>query len=136
MVDRCYCTVLRTVTRRVAAIYDLALAPLGINVAQFSLMRNIARNSPLTLTRLARLTELDRSTIGRNVRVLERMGLAALGRGEDQREAMVALTERGEALLVEAAPLWDAAQEQMERQLGPATLALLESLEAAQRAPA
>ncbi len=117
-------------TRRVAGIYDRALAPLGINIAQYSLMRNIERNAPLTLTQLARLTELDRSTIGRNVRVLQRMGLVELGRGDDQREAMVELSERGQALLNEAGPLWDGIQSQMEQELGPTTLALLEAVAA------
>ncbi|WP_038363010.1 MarR family transcriptional regulator [Bosea sp. UNC402CLCol] len=130
MSSRCYCTVLRTVTRRVAGVYDRALAPLGINIAQYSLMRNIERNAPLTLTQLARLTELDRSTIGRNVRVLQRMGLVELGRGDDQREAMVELSERGQALLNEAGPLWDGIQSQMEQELGPTTLALLEAVAA------
>ncbi|MBD3846001.1 MarR family transcriptional regulator [Bosea sp. SSUT16] len=130
MPSRCYCTVLRTVTRRVAGVYDRALAPLGINIAQYSLMRNIERNAPLTLTQLARLTELDRSTIGRNVRVLQRMGLVELGRGDDQREAMVELSERGQALLNEAGPLWDGIQSQMEQELGPTTLALLEAVAA------
>jgi DNA-binding MarR family transcriptional regulator len=114
----CYCTVLRSATRRMAAFYDEAMAPLGINIAQFSLLRSIARLEPVILTELGRRTELDRSTIGRNVRVLERMGLAKLGSGKDRREATVTLTEAGRRVLQEAAPLWEAAQAALEARMG------------------
>lgn len=115
----CYCTVLRAAMRRIAASYDAALEPVGVNIAQFSLLRTIRRAAPVTLTELARLTELDRSTIGRNVRVLERMGHLAVGRGKDQREATVSLTEVGTRALDEGAPLWEGVQGQIEARLGP-----------------
>ena len=118
----CYCTVLRAAMRRIAASYDAALEPVGVNIAQFSLLRTIRRAAPVTLTELGRLTELDRSTIGRNVRVLERMGLVALGRGKDQREATVSLTEAGAQVLDEGAPLWEGVQGQIEARLGPQSM--------------
>lgn len=114
----CYCTVLRSATRRMAAFYDEAMAPLGINIAQFSLLRSIARLEPVILTELGRRMELDRSTIGRNVRVLERMGLVKLGSGKDRREATVTLTEAGRRVLQEAAPLWETAQAALEARMG------------------
>lgn len=101
-----------------AAFYDEAMAPLGINIAQFSLLRSIARLEPVILTELGRRMELDRSTIGRNVRVLERMGLVKLGSGKDRREATVMLTEAGRRVLQEAAPLWEAAQAALEARMG------------------
>jgi len=114
----CYCTVLRSATRRLAAAYDTALAPTGINISQFSLLRNIVRLQPVMLTELGRRLELDRSTIGRNVRVLERMGLVHIGRGEDQREATVELTGPGIAVLDRATPLWEAVQTDIEQRMG------------------
>jgi len=116
----CYCTVLKAASRRLAALYDEALAPVGINIAQFSLLRRIRRAETVTLTELGRLAELDRSTIGRNVRVLERMGLVALGRGEDHREAVVTLTPAGHQALDDGAPLWDGVQDAIHARLGPA----------------
>lgn len=116
---RCYCSMMRTATRRVGAIYDEALAPLGINIAQYSLLRTIERLQPVSFTELGRIAELDRSTIGRNVRVLERMGLVATERGEkDQRETVVCLGVCGAELLVEARPLWDDCQREIEARLG------------------
>lgn len=114
----CYCTVLKAASRRLAALYDEALEPVGVNIAQFSLLRRIRRAEPVTLTELGRLAELDRSTIGRNTRVLERMGLVALGRGEDHREAVVTLTAAGHKALDDGEPLWDGVQDAIEARLG------------------
>ncbi len=110
MEDSCYCILLRKASRKVSSMYDEALAPLGINVAQFSLMRRVAARAPVSLTDLAALLELDRSTVGRNVKVLERHGWVASARGRDQREAVLSLTPAGEAVLDAGAPLWKEAQ--------------------------
>lgn len=119
MTSECYCTLLRAAARRSAAIYDAALEPVGVNIAQFRLLRIIRRAGPLTLTALGGLSELDRSTIGRNVRVLERRRLVRLGRGEDQREACVTLTDEGAQVIEQGAPLWDEAQRAIEARIGP-----------------
>jgi len=110
--------VLRKATRKTTAIYDAALTPAGVNLAQFSLLRKIQRAGSLSLSELGRLAGLDRSTVGRNVKVLQRMGLARVAPGEDHREATVTLNEKGLAVLREAAPLWDAAQRRIEDKLG------------------
>ena len=100
------------------ALYDEALAPVGVNLAQFSLMRSISWQQPVSLTDLARVVELDRSTVGRNTRVLERMGLLAITTGQDQREAVLALTDDGRDILTRGAPLWDGVQDGIETRLG------------------
>ena len=119
MARECYCAVLRTAARKVTAIYDAALEPSGINLAQYSLLRTIQRRAPLSLTELGRLTELDRSTIGRNVRLLQRLELVRVEPGaEDQREAVVTLDQAGADALQRAGPLWDEAQRRVESTLG------------------
>ncbi|WP_395372538.1 MarR family winged helix-turn-helix transcriptional regulator [Komagataeibacter diospyri] len=119
MLSPCHCTNLRLATRKVSGLYDTALAPAGINVAQYSLLRTIAGHEPVSLTTLSRITDLDRSTIGRNVRVLERMDLVTLARGSDQREAVVQLSANGNKVLSQATPLWEACQKSVEERLGP-----------------
>ncbi len=124
----CHCTRLKIVTRKIAGLYDVALAPVGINIAQFALLRHVQRYQPISLTELGRHLELDRSTMGRNVRVVEKMGLVSLGRGEDQREAVVTLSGRGETLLQEALPLWEACQNDINSRLGAERLEALEEM--------
>ena len=128
METACYCTALRAATRKLTAIYDEAMAPVGINIAQFALLRRIDRAAPLSLTELAQSAELDRSTVGRNVKVLERMGLVASAAGSDQREATITLTAAGCAVMKDGAPLWDEAQRRIEARLGAARSAQLKTL--------
>jgi len=114
----CYCSSLRSAARKVTALYDEALAPAGLTVAQFALLRRIERKGPLSLTALAQLSDLDRSTVGRNVKVLEREGWAACAEAADLREAAVSVTAAGADALRRAAPLWRSAQERIEAILG------------------
>lgn len=114
----CYCILLRDAARKATAIYDEALSPAGMTIAQFRLLRILERQGPVSLTELGRLAELDRSTIGRNLRLLERMGLVSLARGRDQREAMASLDAAGKAALATAVPLWAEAQSRIETSLG------------------
>lgn len=115
---RCFCVALRGASRKLTAVYDEALAPAGVNVAQFSLLRKTRRLGPLSLTALAEIAELDRSTVGRNVRVLEEMGLMSIRSGADQRQAVVDLTPAGHAAVETGNPLWDGAQASVEQRLG------------------
>jgi DNA-binding MarR family transcriptional regulator len=116
--DTCHCILLRKATRKVSSYYDEALAPLGVNIGQFSLLRNIRRMEPVSLTDLAHKVELDRSTVGRNAKVLERMELIAIGHGEDQREAVLTIAPKGREILEKGAPLWDGVQDEIDARLG------------------
>jgi len=128
MPSECICATLRVAARKMTARYDAALAPIGINLAQFSLLRNINRAGSVSLTELGRRVELDRSTIGRNVRVLQRMGLVQVTPGADQREATVALAEPGRDVLRRGAPLWDGVQDRIASDLGAAGVTQLRTL--------
>jgi DNA-binding MarR family transcriptional regulator len=118
MTGSCYCTALRKAARKMTSLYDNALAPVGVNIAQFSLLRNVARGESVSLTDLGQRIELDRSTIGRNVKVLIKAGLLNLSKGKDQRETMLALTDDGRKVLADGAPLWEAVQRKVERVMG------------------
>ena len=128
MASVCYCSSLRAAARKTTALYDAALAPVGINVAQFGLLRRIERAQPVSLTEIGRLADLDRSTVGRNVKVLERLGLVRLADAEDQREAAVTLTPAGADVLLRAAPRWEEAQRYVEAALGADGAGTLRSL--------
>ena len=118
MTHPCYCIALRKVSRRLTAVYDEAFAPLGITVSQFSQLRHIRHKQPVSLTELAEIQELDRSTVGRNTKVLHRMGLVSMAASEeDQRETVLSLTDEGRALLKQATPVWNDIQTRIEAKL-------------------
>jgi DNA-binding MarR family transcriptional regulator len=118
MKTNCYCAAMCAAAQNTTALDDAAREPAGLNLAQFSLMRKIERAGPVSLTELGRMAELDRSTVGRNVKVLERLRLVRLAPAKDQREAAVKLTRAGAGALRCAAPLWEQAQRRVETALG------------------
>jgi DNA-binding MarR family transcriptional regulator len=129
MTSTCYCVVARTAARKTTALYDALLEPAGVTLAQFSLLRKIDRAGTVSLTKLGQLAELDRSTIGRNVKALEKLQLVRTASAEeDQREAAVRLTSAGERALRVGAPLWEKAQRRVEAALGAAGVAQLQML--------
>ena len=128
MTSTCYCVVARTAARKTTALYDALLEPAGVTLAQFSLLRKIDRAGTASLTKLGQLTELDRSTIGRNVKALERLRLVRAALAKDQREAAVQLTPAGKRALKIGAPLWEEAQRRVETALGDAGVAQLQTL--------
>ena len=103
------------------AIYDAAMAPLGIGTAQFALLRQLEPDGEaIGLSELSERLDLDRSTVGRNVRVLERMGLVRTGVGLDQRATTITLTNAGRSALKKGVPLWEQAQREFEARVGTA----------------
>ena len=118
MNNRCYCVALRKASRRVSSLYDEALAEYGITVAQFSLMRRLQSGQPLSVSELAERLELDRSTVGRNVKLLVNKGLVGQKAGSDQREAELSLSETGATLLTESEGSWKQVQVNIEAKLG------------------
>jgi DNA-binding MarR family transcriptional regulator len=118
MTTTCYCAAVRTAARKTTALYDSILEPAGVTLAQFSLLRKIERAGTLSLTKLGQLAELERSTVGRNVKTLEELRLVRFGPAKDQREAAVRLTRAGKETLQRAAPLWEEAQRRVEAAMG------------------
>ena len=118
LTSECICTHLRRAARGVSRHYDEALAGFGVNVAQFSLLRHLQRLDRPSITTLAEAMGLERSTLGRNLRVLEAEGLVALADGDDQRNRVVLLTGSGTQLLQAAYPAWEQAQAELVERLG------------------
>lgn len=115
----CYCANVRRAALALTARYDEALAPHGLKVTQFSLLHAVKRHGTPNLTALAEATGLDRSTLGRNLRVLEGLGLVSLSPGDDQRDRAVALTEEGRERLRGATRTWARLQDALSGAMGP-----------------
>ena len=125
---RCLCYNLRRVSRAVTRHYDQCLAPAGLRTTQFSLLQAIRRLGPVTVSDLAEVALTERTTLTRNLGVLERDGLIATQTGKtgmDRRKRLLALTDAGCAALNRAYPHWEAAQRSMEDRLGAGRLGQL-----------
>lgn len=126
--SQCTCTNLRRATGAVTQYYDKALAASGLRVTQFSLLRTLSRLQSVSITRLSEEMRLDRTTLGRNLKILQRARLVVLVPGEDLREREVMLSPSGTQALRAAIPLWERAQKQVGRWLGAKDLYKLSSL--------
>lgn len=103
---------LRRAARLVSQVYDQALKPTGLKVTQFSLLVAFVLVPDSKMTQLAKWLGMDRTTLSRNLRVLEKRGLVELEQGQqDRRKLKVRLTPEGEKVFEQACPLWLQAQE-------------------------
>jgi len=117
--QNCLCLNMRQTTRLLTQWYDSYLQPTNLRLTQISLLVAIALAQPVPLTRLADILALDRTTLARNLKPLERDGLVNVSPGEDKRVRVISLTGLGCEHLGQALPYWREAQEVVRVRLGP-----------------
>jgi DNA-binding MarR family transcriptional regulator len=117
----CHCLALRQAARALTAAYDQALSGSGLRVTQFSILAALAPGAPLTVNEIARLLVMDRTTLSRNLKPLERDALVRIAASaHDRRERVIVLTEQGRTAVAAALPAWHAAQRAFEDRFGAA----------------
>jgi DNA-binding MarR family transcriptional regulator len=114
----CLCLQVRKTARMVTQWYDACLQPSGLRSTQFNVLVAIALAQTVTLTHLAKVLVLDRTTLARNLKPLESQGLVVVEPGEDRRVRLIRLTDRGYQLLEQSLPYWRKAQERVMARLG------------------
>ena len=119
----CSCSALRMAARRVSQAYDAALAPEGLTVSQFALLSTLANQAegvaPPTVCALADALALDRTTLGHNLRPLERDGFVLVEPDAcDRRVRRIRLTAAGHAKRNRCLPLWRATQDRFDTAFG------------------
>jgi DNA-binding MarR family transcriptional regulator len=106
----CACSQLRQAARAVSGLYDEFLAASGVTVTQYALLVNVGRADGVSRTVLADRLGMERTTLTRNLRPLERGGLIREEAGTDRRVRVLRLTPRGLATLNWSYPHWEEAQ--------------------------
>jgi DNA-binding MarR family transcriptional regulator len=137
-IDNCLCTGIRQAAHAMTEIYDQALAPSGLKITMFRVLRRLSNAGLPTITELAEIVELERSSLSRNLKVLERDGFVCFGGSYDERGKVVQLTPAGKAALKKALPLWLEAQARMKLEIGgehDSIFAILSKLNDAKAAP-
>lgn len=125
----CTCFNLRKAARAVTQRYDDALRPSGLRSTQFTLLALLAGHGAMGMNELAAASVTDRTTLTRNLAVLERDALVQTRPAEDDARVRLAeLTGRGRQRLSAALPLWEGVQAAMLDQLGAAPLDVLRGL--------
>jgi DNA-binding MarR family transcriptional regulator len=114
----CMCFNLRQAARAVTQVYDDALRPTGLRATQHSLLRVIEAVETVSVSNLAEMAVMDRTTLARNLELLKQEGLVRIRPGADARVREVSLTPVARKKLAEALPYWAKAQTRLTGRLG------------------
>ena len=109
---------LRRAANAITAYYDKALEELDITTPKFSILINITQLEHPTMSQLSKVIHLEKSTLTRNIALLEKEGYVTAERGKDKREVYVNLTEKGIQIVEECYPKWFVAQDKVIETLG------------------
>ncbi len=122
----CHCFAARQLARHVSKIYERHLAPVGLSSTQMTLLSFLRDLPDTTIKDLAARMVMDRTTLLRAAKPLQRDGLI-LGAPKAglPRQIAFSLTPLGVSKLDQALPLWLAAQQEHEARVGPEVAARL-----------
>ncbi|MDB4238766.1 MarR family winged helix-turn-helix transcriptional regulator [Alphaproteobacteria bacterium] len=114
----CNCGILRQSSQKLTAIYDEALKSSGLRVTQFAVLKNIHKLGKTSITELDTYLEQDRSTIGRNIRILEKIKVVSINKSSDKREFEILITKYGIECLQLARKSWEEINIKISSKLG------------------
>jgi DNA-binding MarR family transcriptional regulator len=114
----CLAVRVRLLSRAVTRVYDTALRPYGLTIAQLNLLTSIAVRQPVPAGQVAQLLSMEISTLSRNARLLRQDGLIDIERAEHGNGRVLRLTDAGSEKLAELRSAWRDAQQQAHELIG------------------
>ena len=114
----CACFNMRRAARLVTQRFDRAFREAGMTANQFSILMASYNQEGILLTRLAKTLGMERTTLTRNLSLLERSNMVSIAMGADKRERRIAITKKGITLLEKTLPLWQRAQNDVVESVG------------------
>ena len=103
----------RAITRRA----DRKLRPFGVTAAQFTIMTSLQSRPGLSVTEMAESIAMDRTTLSRNLDLLEAKGVVASTRPSRGNGRVCALTGEGQELVAQMLPVWRESQAELRETL-------------------
>jgi DNA-binding MarR family transcriptional regulator len=116
----CACTTIRKASRALSRVYDEALAPAGLTVAQLGVLRAINRGAKdgEPLSRLAETLVMDRTSLYRALGSMARSGWLIIKDAPKGHAKVVLLSKAGIRATARAAEYWERAQSQVIGEFG------------------
>lgn len=116
--DTCLCLHVQRTARALARRFDDAFRPLGLTSGQFSLLVSLNRPEPASMSSVASLLVVDRTTLTAALKPLKRRGLVKVSvDAGDRRSRLLRLTAKGRGLLARAVPIWEETHAALEKWL-------------------
>jgi DNA-binding MarR family transcriptional regulator len=106
----CTCSALRRASRALTAHYERHFRGSGIRGTQFTVLSTVIQTGGISVTALAELMGMERTTLTRTLRLLEDAHLIKLNGTDDGRVRTVTITTRGENTVRKLLPRWQKAQ--------------------------
>ena len=115
----CHCFATRQLARYVTKLYERHLAPAGITGTQLSILNFLRERPGMSMSELSRVMVMDRTTLLRAVKPLQGGGFVTSARRPgDSRQLALSVSPAGLHKIEQAVPLWQAAQQEYEAQVG------------------
>ena len=125
MISMCACLSTRRASRAITQIFDRELGPCGIRATQLPVLAILLSDPSTTIGSLSEHLIMDRTSLTRLLRPLQKGGLINVSIGTDRRTRIMSLSERGRHAVVKAIPLWEIAQARVIERLGETQWQLL-----------
>jgi DNA-binding MarR family transcriptional regulator len=106
----CLATRVRQLSRIITRVYDDAMRPLGITASQYTLLAQLASRDGITAVEIGHELDIEKSTLSRNLKRLLALGHIIMDPPAGRRGRGLHLTPKGQAVLKDAYPVWQAAQ--------------------------
>jgi DNA-binding MarR family transcriptional regulator len=119
---------LKMASRVTSRAYDAVLEPFGINVGQFSILRNIYFYQPIAQMNLADRLEMERTTLYRALDILEKRKLIKSENLSDGIAKHLSLTAKGKKTIVSAEKEWKKLQDSYVSKFGKEKLKQLNEI--------
>ena len=117
-VENCVCFNLRWVTRAVTQFYDAEMRRHGIRPTQGSILASLQTRNSWNMAELSDWLGMERTTLVRNLRPLQRDGFVkTIGGGRGNR-VEVRITSKGRKQIEKLTPAWKSAQSAAVKTLG------------------
>jgi len=117
-VEDCACHKVRMAARAVTPAYDEALRPIRLRATPLAVLVAMTKHDAMSINALAEFIGMDRTTLTRNLRPLEKEGLISRGVEGWRRSRALEITKKGRSRLRGALPLWIKAQRALKQKLG------------------
>jgi DNA-binding MarR family transcriptional regulator len=115
----CNCFAIRQAARFVSQLYERHVSQAGVTAAQFTLLAAIYRRPGITMAELAEAMVMERTTLVRALKPLQRDGLVTAAQQDASTRAVALhLSDTGRKTFAEASLQWREAQKEFEEKFG------------------
>lgn len=126
----CFCLASRQAARKITRLYDSYMQGSGVRATQFTILSQLLLRGEMPIGKLAGFLGMERTTLSRNLSLLEGKGWISINAGEDPRARLIAISAQGRGVVRRGFPYWSKAQAHIGKILGAdgeAALKLLSS---------